>query len=243
MRKILGINWNINQFIMGDKDKDRFFDGPADKKLAVLGDVSVRVNETYCLEEREWLHDNLIEFYLEYLRHIKHRSHKESIEIVGPTVTQCIKMTDCPKTVREMIEPLKLHQKKLVLIPVNNANRADAEGSHWSLMVMIPSNGHFYHMDTLDMNKECAKTLAIKLCSQLEFQDPKFEHFIGTRQDNAVDCGLYVMVNADKAISHFSERPSREGFLPAEKTDISDMRPAILNVIKDVSEEQASEAS
>ncbi len=80
------------------------------------------------------------------------------MEIIGPTVSQHIKMSDCPQVVKNMIEHLKLLEKEVVLIRVNNASQADAEGSHWSLMIMIPSNGHFYHVDKLDMNKECAKT-------------------------------------------------------------------------------------
>ncbi len=220
---------------------ERFFKGPAEKKLAVLGDVSVRVNETYCLEQREWLHDNLIEFYLEYLRHVKYKEQKDKIEIVGPTVTQCIKMTACPKTVEEMIEPLRLKQKAVVLIPVNNADKANAEGSHWSLMVLTPCTGHFYHMDTLDLNKECAKTLAIKLCNILQLERPKFEHFIGTLQDNMVDCGLHVMLNADRAVGHFIDNDSREGFVPAGQDDMEGMRPVVLKAIKDVADMQEKE--
>ncbi len=237
MRKILGMNLSINHFTMGDKPK-HYFDEPEEKKLAVLGDISLRVGETYCLEHREWLHDNLLEFYLEYLRHIKHKEYKDVMEIVGPTVSQCIKMSDCSQVVKNMIEPLKLPEKKVVLIPVNNASQADAEGSHWSLMIMIPSNSHFYHIDTLDMNKDCATTLAIKLCSQMKFQEPKLEHYIGTRQDNAVDCGLYVLVNADKAIGHFSTNQTREGFKPAVKSDISHFRSKILRIIKAIADEQ-----
>ncbi len=222
-----------------EEEEDRhFFNAPGDTKLAVLGDVSVRANETYCLEEKAWLHDNLMEFYLEYLRHVKHKSQRDNIEIVGPTVTQCIKMSECSRVVSEMLDPLNLLEKKMVLIPVNNASQADSEGSHWSLLILVPSNGHFYHMDSLDFNKDSAVILAIKMSQQLKLQEKLFENFTGTRQDNAVDCGLYVLVNADKSISHFTENETKEGFQPAGKPDISNMRRTILHVIESISQQQ-----
>ncbi len=216
-----------------------YFREPGDLKLAVLGDISVRVNETYCLERPVWIHDNLLEFYLEYLRHVKHRSHKDDIEIVGPTVTQCIKLCDSAEVVSDMIEPLKLPEKKMVLIPVNNSVLPDSEGTHWSLLVLIPSEGYFYHLDTLDpVNRECAVRLAIKISKNMRLPSRTFENFNGTRQDNIVDCGLFVLLNADKAIDHFTSSPVRDSFEPAKKPDIANMRRIILHVIENISEQQ-----
>ncbi len=224
-------------------DESHFFPGQPDDKLAVLGEISVRVAETYCLETKEWLHDNLIEFYLEYLRHIKHKNDKGKIEIIGPTVSQCIKVSDCAVTTQEMIGPLNLDEMNVVLIPVNNANERSSEGTHWSLLVMIPSTERFYHLDTLeDMNKDSAKVLVVKLSNQLGFRAPRFFSSIKVRQDNAVDCGLYVLKNADNAISHFVRTSSVENFSQARKIDIANMRESILQTIRKVSRDQARAA-
>ncbi len=72
----------------------------------------------------------------------------------------------------------------------------------------------------------------------MKFKEPKFEHYSGTQQDNPVDCGLYVQVNADKAIGHFSKSQMREGFQPAVKSDISHFRSKVLQIIKAFSDEQ-----
>ncbi len=241
-RKEVAINDEDEEFPSDHRDlrKIHYFEGQPHDKLAVLGDISVRVVETYCLESTEWLHDNLIEFYLEYLRHIKHKENRDKIEIVGPTVSQCIKVSNCSQTTEDMIGPLSLKDKSVVLIPVNNAGQGNSEGTHWSLLVMVPPTGRFYHLDTLDMNKDSAKVLAIKLSNQLDINSPKFLNSIGMRQDNAVDCGLYVLKNADKAMEHFVRTTSADDFHQARKDDIENMRRIILCAIEQVSDEQRS---
>jgi len=64
-----------------------------------------------------------------------------------------------------MVEPLALPAKKVVLIVVNDAEAAGyrSKGRHWSLMVLIPSNSTFYHLDSLDLNYAPAKALATKV--------------------------------------------------------------------------------
>jgi hypothetical protein len=38
-----------------------------------------------------------LEFYLEWLRLVKYKANKDDVEIIGPSVTQCLKVTANPK--------------------------------------------------------------------------------------------------------------------------------------------------
>ena len=220
------------------QELDHYFKGPPDTKLAVLGDISLRVEDTYCLDGPDWLHDNLIEFYLEYLRHEKYREHKDKIEIIGPPVTQCIKLAGSPDVVSEMIDPLNLATKRVVLIPVNNSAQENAEGTHWSLLAMVPPSQVFVHIDSLDMNKDHAEQIAKVLSKHFGFKDPTYENYTKNQQSNAYDCGVYVLINARKVIEHFLETNTREGLVPEQKTNIQPFRQIILGTIKEVATAQ-----
>ena len=65
-------------------------------------------------------------------RHVKYKDHKDNLEIVGPSVAQCIKLAerDSP-VISDMLGPLKLSEKMVVIVPVNNSSSADQEGTHW----------------------------------------------------------------------------------------------------------------
>jgi len=227
---------------MGQNDDGRqhFFDGPGDFELAVLG-MSLRVDETYCLEGHEWLHDNLIQFYLEYLRRVKFAERKDDIEIVGPAVTQLVKMVDDP----DILKALNLLEKMLVLIPLNDAKLANDEGTHWSLIVMTPNkeNVSFYHLDSMgDMNKDAAMRIVQRFCRSLNVCKPYLWHYDKKHQENAFDCGLFVMCNAEKAMQHFLSHTGKEGFQPATQADIVGMRGRVLKMIKAVAKDQAKDS-
>ncbi len=209
------------------------------RRLAVMGGVSLCVDDVSCLlEDDEWLNDKVIHFYLEYLRYNKFTEHIEDIEIVSPAVVQCLKVSRSREVVENMVAPLQLGRKKVVVLPLNNAKQDESGGTHWSIIVLTPRGGQFYHFDSLDMNRECAKVVAGKMQQQLRFPRPRFLHFKGVPQDNSFDCGLYVLLNAETSIRHFVEGRDANTFVPARKDDVRDMRKVILAVIRDVSEEQ-----
>ena len=85
------------------------------------GCVALTSEDVECLQGREWLTDNVIEFYLEYLRQAKYKEHFDKIEIIGPCVAQLLKTINSKEDIIKELESLRLMQRKIVLIPVNNA--------------------------------------------------------------------------------------------------------------------------
>ena len=87
-----------------------------------MGDVTLTSEEAMCLRGREWLTDDVIEFYLEYLRRVKFKEHFDQIEIIGPCVAHLLKALERREDIAKELEPLlRVSQHKIILIPVNNA--------------------------------------------------------------------------------------------------------------------------
>ena len=88
------------------------------------------------------------------------------------------------------------------------------------------------------MNKEHARLIAVRLSRELKILKPSFKHFFGLRQGNSVDCGLYVLLNADIAIAHFTKSNKAQDYQPCKEKNISAMRKEMLLLIQQVSNNQ-----
>jgi len=78
------------------------------------------------------------------------------------------------KSVRTQLQPLELVLKSIVIIPVNNG-KINGEGTHWSLLLFIPKEGKFYHIDTLGgTNKHRSQAIVKKLLCALKEVVPNY---------------------------------------------------------------------
>ncbi len=212
-------------------------------RLAVLGGVTLYMDDISCLFiDDDWLNDSVIHFYLEYLRYYKFQNHTENIEVLSPAVVQCIKVSTSQRVLANMVAPLKLPKKKVVVLPINNAsgqkNSSCSGETHWSVLVLTPADGHFYHFDSVGTNRGAAKTVAGKLQRQLSFPSPRLMHLGSATKDNSWDCGLFTLMNAERAISHLVQGRDGSDLTPARKQDVEKMREHVLKVVRDVSKEQ-----
>ena len=226
--KLNGVNCNPEMVDDEQQTDEKLFEG-----LIVLGDVSISSKDALCLLGQEWLDDKIIEFYLEYLRLIKFKRFSKYIQIIGPCVAHLIKTMDSKDdAISAMLDPLKIDERRVVLIPVNNAETSSSSGTHWSLMVYVPRQKTFYHLDTLrKMNDDAANQIAHRVAETLGEPGYDLYAYNGTQQGNAHDCGVYVLVNAELAISHFLLSSNWEGFYPAQSMDMGHKRRSVLRVI------------
>jgi sentrin-specific protease 8 len=178
---------------------------------AVLGDASLTESDLLCLRPKLWIHDVIIHFYLEHLR-LKYG--EDDVGVVSPALAHLIGNTDSEDTAAMVVEELNACTKRVVLIPINNES-AKAKGSHWSLLVFVPRTSSFYHVDSLDLNRDCGlkETRRIAKCLGAN-ADVSFAHFAREVQTDSNDCGLYVMGNARLAVRHFLNNDGRKGFVP-----------------------------
>ena len=203
----------------------------------IQGDIALTSDEALCLLGQEWLSDTVIEFYLEYLRCVKFKDYYDQIEIIGPCVAQLLKNIDNKEDIVNELEPLNLPGRKIVLIPVNNADADNSEGTHWSFMFYLPGSQSFHHIDTLDpLNSDAAHEIAGQMLRGLGIQkECDMVTYHAVQQPNKYDCGVHVLANADNAIRQIVvEKVDIDHFIQDKRINIRRERQTVLDVILDL---------
>ena len=223
--------------ISGDEKKIE-----ADQWALVLGDIRLTSEEASCLDNECWLLDVAIEFFLEYLCRIKWSKYKDSIEIIGPCVAQMLKMCKNAEDIMGQLKPLNLKDRTLVLIPVNNAHDQESKGCHWSLLIFFPKEEIFHHIDSLyPMNKESAWKIAVQIDKGLDLDNGTFDHHHELeeyQQENKFDCGLFVLENAEQAITQtFIDQIDISELVSCQKTCLPDKREELREILKNLKSE------
>jgi len=186
-----------------------------DEDYVVLENIRVTKKDMECLKPGGWLYDNVIEFNLQYQRRNYFRKCRDKIEILSPSIVQIIKFTTI-KEIRAHLQPLKLLSKSIVIIPVNDG-AMNGGGTHWSLLIFIPKENKFIHMDSLGtMNRHHAKVVIKKTLLALDKNCSNYSAtYFGFKQANSYDCGLYVLYFGKIALKHFCcNRNSSKNFDP-----------------------------
>ena len=175
----------------------------------IMDDVQITNIDLACLAPDEWLFDNVIYFSLLYQRNFVFVDYKSEIEILSPSLSQIIKMTRKTEldSIRLQLNSADILPKNIVLIPVNNANNRKM-GSHWSLLILLPKERAFLHMDTLfNVNEKHAFVIAENMLNVLQEDRTgyTFDNFFEPEiiQTNGYDCGLYLLHCARESQEHF----------------------------------------
>ncbi|QIW99885.1 hypothetical protein AMS68_005403 [Peltaster fructicola] len=142
----------------------------------------------------DWLTDNAIAFWQEYLEHEKLNAFpKANIVLLRPSMSFMLMNVDEPLQLKEALPDFK--KTTHVFLPVNdNTNVELAEGgSHWSLLLVSIIDGVAFHYDSLSpSNYRCAQKVADHI-GRLLGKPLKFVNLDDSpRQENSSDCGVYV---------------------------------------------------
>ncbi|KAI9310451.1 hypothetical protein BX666DRAFT_2006226 [Dichotomocladium elegans] len=100
--------------------------------------------------------------------------------------------------------PPDFQSQQAYFMPINDARPgAGYTGSHWSLLVFIRPHHTFYYYDSLlGRNFVEAQAMARRMTTLLNLQEqpPLFQIIDTPSQENAADCGVYVMVITEKLV-------------------------------------------
>jgi len=178
----------------------------ADNKNDVLlsyHDYLLRKSDMDLLNSEEWLNDVLIGFYFEYLNQEHKKDKNNQLLFIGPEVTQLLKMLDS-KQIDMFLDPIGAANYNFIFFPLNNCGNNKAGGSHWSLLVYCNVDKMYYHFDSLKgTNSVAAKKLVENLIKYfLRKKEEKYIEMNCPQQDNAYDCGLFVLCLADIISKH-----------------------------------------
>ncbi|KAI7552158.1 cysteine proteinase [Hortaea werneckii] len=156
-------------------------------------DVRLTREDVDCIKD-DWLTDNAIAFWEEYLEREKLGSYpKANIVLLRPSMAFLLLKTKDPLSLKSALPSFE--KTTHIFLPVNDCRDVDTAegGSHWSLLLVSVIDGVAFHYDSLSpANMQEAKLIAHRI-SQLLGKPLKFINLDDSpQQENSMDCGVYV---------------------------------------------------
>jgi len=147
--------------------------------------------------KNDWLTDNVISFWEEYLEREFLSNYKNSnIVLLRPSMAFMLWQTPDPRTVRDALPDFS--RTTHAFLPINdcrNVNEAEG-GTHWSLLLVSIVDRIAFHYDSLPPgNTREAQQVTMKL-SDLLNQHIQFVPLEDSPiQENSSDCGIFVCLS------------------------------------------------
>ncbi|KAJ6120431.1 hypothetical protein N7523_004711 [Penicillium sp. IBT 18751x] len=177
--------------------RGRFGDtlNPDDAYLSYY-DVRLTREDMQTLKD-DWLTDNIISFWEEYLEHEFLTKYKSShIILLRPSMSFMILQTPDPRTLREALPDFT--KATHVFLPINDCrNVTQAEGgSHWSLLLISIVDRIAFHYDSLYQGNVWEADTVTRKFGALLNMPFRFLHLNDSpQQDGGSDCGVFVCMN------------------------------------------------
>ncbi|OAT13959.1 Ulp1 protease, variant 2 [Blastomyces gilchristii SLH14081] len=180
-----------------DRMRGRFGDSssPDDAYLS-YHDVRLTNEDIYTLKT-DWLTDNVIAFWEEYLeREFLVNYQSANIVLLRPSMSFMLLQTPDPRTLRDVLPDFT--KTSHIFLPINdcrNVNEAEG-GTHWSLLLVSVVDGVAFHYDSLPPGN-CDEALqATQKLSHLLNKQLRFIHLDDSPvQENSSDCGVFVCLH------------------------------------------------
>lgn len=201
-------------------------------------DVRLTREDVNCIKN-DWLTDNAIAFWEEYLEHEKLKAYpKANIVLLRPSMSFLLMKTQDPLSLKSALPDFA--KTTHIFLPVNDCRSVDVAegGSHWSLLLVSVLDGVSFHYDSMSpSNLEDAKVVS-RCISTLLGKPLKFINLDDSpQQENGMDCGVYVCLLMQhlliqrllKAQAHDKISMSMRG----KEVDASGGRKAMLRIIEE----------
>ncbi|KAJ5180557.1 hypothetical protein N7492_003767 [Penicillium capsulatum] len=147
--------------------------------------------------KNDWLTDNIISFWEEYLEHEYLTKFRTSnIVLLRPSMSFMILQTPDPRTLREALPDFT--RATHVFLPINDCrNVTQAEGgTHWSLLLISIVDRMAFHYDSLYQGNHWEAHEATRKFGIMLNMPFRFLHLNDSpQQDGGSDCGVFVCMN------------------------------------------------
>jgi len=147
--------------------------------------------------KNDWLTDNVIAFWEEYLEREYLTNFKHShIVLLRPTMSFMLMQTPDPRTIQDALPDFR--NVSHIFLPINdNHSVTVAEGgTHWSLLLVSIVDGVAFHYDSMPPGNQQEAHFVTQKLSRLINKPLRFIHLTDSPlQDNSSDCGVFVCLN------------------------------------------------
>lgn len=202
-------------------------------------DSLIRQSDYQLLLSKEWINDNIIEFWFEYLYNDRFKEFAQRMLCIGPSMSQLIKLTSEQQDVEALLQPLEIESKELVLIPINDNSLSESVGgSHWSLLVLYVASRKFEHYDSsvYSNNVYHAKQIASKLNKLLRGNSLDLLIMTCNQQEDSYNCGIHVICNAKAVLNKYFSNDARHVTDIVTPEVVKACRRSLADLIKDLRE-------
>jgi sentrin-specific protease 8 len=185
----------------------------------------------------DWLNDNIISFYFEYLEKIAYKNEGKFL-FVSPDVTQCLKISPSDD-LSVFLDPLQVKKRDFIFLVLNNCVRTDSPGgTHWSLLVYSKPEDTFFHFDSsARSNFKQAWKLASNLFKYLSsYGKSDFQELDSLQQANGYDCGIHVLCNVDLIADFCAKYKRVKGCGKVGACSVATKRAEVLHLIQSLTQ-------
>ncbi|KAM3077556.1 hypothetical protein ACMFMG_006893 [Clarireedia jacksonii] len=144
----------------------------------------------------DWLTDNTIAFWEEYLENETLKKYPSSnIVLLRPSMAFMLMQTPNPLDLKQALPDFS--KTTHIFLPINdNRNVSVAEGgSHWSLLLVSVIDGVAFHYDSLSPSNWNEAEVTTRKLSHLLGKPLAFLNLNDSpQQENSNDCGVYVCI-------------------------------------------------
>ena len=164
--------------------------------------ISLTNDDMHTISRNNWLTDNVISFYYQYLKYEVFGKHTDVL-LIKPTVSYMLTLLSEINDFKQSALSLRLHTRQIVFCPLNNE-------SHWAILVYVRMLGRWFYYDSIQSLLQqqaevlCARLYRLTSDSNPSLQNitddewrPSFMSMQTPQQNNSYDCGMYVL-----AITH-----------------------------------------
>ncbi|KAL9057597.1 MAG: hypothetical protein Q9162_002212 [Coniocarpon cinnabarinum] len=160
----------------------------------------------------DWLTDNVISFWEEYLEHEKILAIPNAhIVLLRPSMSFMLMLSSDVADIKDALPDFSgiTH----IFLPINDCTSADLPegGSHWSLLLVSVLDNIAFHYDSLYPANKHAAEHCFNHFQKLLNKPMRFVNLKDSpQQANGSDCGVYVCVEMKELLKRLLKRDSRE---------------------------------
>lgn len=134
-----------------------------------------------------------------------------------------------------ILEPLNVHQKKFLILPLNDNSENKPGGSHWSLLVYSKCDNLFFNFDSASChNYEVCSQLVKIIKGCLKIKGEKIQQVDCLQQNNSYDCGIYLICHTDLVCKTIMKSKSLKEIGKISYKSVLSKRSEIVEIIKNL---------